>query len=319
MSTRGVKATQQVRHVEIGPDFQDQRIDNFLLRELKGVPRSLVYRLLRKGQVRVNGGRIKADYRLSAGDRVRVPPVRRPEEGETVAPPAGVLKRTEAAIIYEDDSVLVVNKPSGMAVHGGSGVPYGLVDVLRALRPTAKGLDLVHRLDRGTSGCILVAKKRSALRLLHAAFREGRVEKRYLALVAGRLPRGEVPVEAALRRVKDRSGEHRVRTDGSGKASRTVFRARERFADATLVQAELGTGRMHQIRVHAASMGHPVLGDAKYGDDEANGRLRTLGLKRMFLHAEFLRLALPDGRPLSVEAALPDDLARVLAALRKTG
>ncbi|MBA1149193.1 RluA family pseudouridine synthase [Ectothiorhodospiraceae bacterium WFHF3C12] len=304
-----------VRHIAIDPAFAEQRIDNFLLRELKGVPRSLVYRLLRKGQVRVNGGRIKAEYRLKAGDSVRLPPVRVAGAGEPVEPPQNMVERVERAILFEDPDLIIVNKPSGLAVHGGSGVPYGLVDILRRLRPRAKGLELAHRLDRGTSGCIVVAKKRSSLRYLHGLFRDGHVEKHYLTLLGGQLPKGAVPVEAALRRVRDGSGEHRVLAGAQGKPSRTVFRTVRRFRGFTLAEAALETGRMHQIRVHAASLGHPVAGDEKYGDEGINERLRALGLKRIFLHASRLSFTGPQGQSLAVEAPLDDMLQGLLDRL----
>lgn len=315
MPTNAQNAQGGVRHIAIDASLAEQRIDNFLLRELKGVPRSLVYRLLRKGQVRVNGGRIRAEYRLKVGDRVRLPPVRLPGSGDAVEPPANVVSRVESAILYEDPALLVVNKPSGLAVHGGSGVPYGLVDILRRLRPKAKGLELAHRLDRGTSGCVVVAKKRSSLRYLHALFREGRVEKHYTALLVGQLPKGSVPVEAALQRVRDGSGEPKVRATAEGKASRTVFRTLSRYRGYTLAEARLETGRMHQIRVHAASIGHPVCGDEKYGDEAANGRLRELGLKRMFLHASRLSFTGPEGEPLEVEAPMDASLLGLLERL----
>lgn len=210
---------------------------------------------------------------------------------------------------------MVVNKPSGLAVHGGSGVPYGLVDILRRLRPRAKGLELAHRLDRGTSGCVVVAKKRSSLRHLHALFRDGHVDKRYLALLAGRLPRGAVPVEAPLQRIRDGSGEHRVIAGPRGKPSRTVFRTRRRYQGFTLAEVELGTGRMHQIRVHAAGIGCPVAGDEKYGNDEANARLRRMGLNRIFLHASSLSFRGPDGEEVNVDAPLDASLGALLERL----
>lgn len=317
MPSDASKPAGRVRHVAIDTALAEQRIDNFLLRELKGVPRSLVYRLLRKGEVRVNGGRIRAAYRLQPGDVIRLPPVRRPDSGEPVAPPAGILEAVERSIIHEDPQLLVVNKPAGLAVHGGSGVPYGLVDVLRRLRPAARGLELAHRLDRDTSGCVVVAKKRSSLRYLHGLFRSGQVEKHYQALLIGRLPEGPVPVEAALRRVRDGSGEHRVMAGGEGRASRTVFRTRRRFSASTLADVSLETGRMHQIRVHAASIGHPVAGDGKYGDAEANRRLRAQGLKRMFLHASRLSFDAPGGGKLSVEAPLDAGLEALLERLER--
>lgn len=306
----------QVRHVSIPEDGAGQRIDNFLLRELKGVPRSHVYRLLRTGQVRVNGGRIKPDHRLAAGDAVRLPPVSLPGTPVRGAPSKAQRAWVADAIRHEDDYVLVVDKPAGIAVHGGSGIGHGVIEVLRALRPEAT-LELAHRLDRETSGCLLVAKRRAALRRLHAAFREGKVEKRYLALLAGRWAHGRTTVGAALKRNLLQGGERMVRVvDDGGKAARTEFRPLTLYAGASYMEIVIDTGRTHQIRVHAAHSGHPVIGDGKYGDDAVNKRFRARGLKRMFLHAHGLTLPHPSGQgELSVEAPLPDELRAVLTQL----
>ena len=301
----------------MGSECAGQRIDNFLLRELKGVPRSRLYRVLRKGEVRVNKGRVKADYRLQTGDLVRIPPLRLPEPREPGRAPDAQRARVEAGVLYEDARLLVIDKPAGLAVHGGSGLSYGLIETLRQIRPGAE-LELVHRLDRDTSGCLLVAKRRSTLRQLHELIRAGAMEKRYLALLVGDLPRDRVTVNAALAKNVLQSGERMVRVDAAaGKPARTIFRCLARASvdgqRLTLVEAELITGRTHQIRVHAAHLGTPLAGDAKYGDFEANRRLRSVGLGRLFLHASLVAFTAEHlERPLRVRAPLPDDLADVL-------
>lgn len=292
-----------------------QRIDNFLLRELKGVPRAHIYRLLRKGEVRVNKGRAKANRKLSQGDVVRIPPVRLPTREEAAGPGRNLIEAIEKTIIYEDDLIMIVNKPSGFAVHGGSGVSFGVIEVLRALRPEAKFLELAHRLDRDTSGCLMVAKKRSALRILQDLQREGKVKKRYLALLKGHWRRGKEDVRVPLKKNILQSGERRVKVDPEGKDSRTIFRVKRAYAQATLVEAELKTGRTHQIRVHAAWLQSPILGDTKYGDDTANKWARSVGLKRLFLHAAYLQFSWPGRTDYKIEATLPADLAAVLESL----
>jgi len=298
-----------------------QRIDNFLLRHLKGVPRSHLYRVLRRGEVRVNKGRIQADYRLKTGDLVRIPPLRQPTPEAPVRAPDSQLERLAAAVLFEDERLLVIDKPSGLAVHGGSGLSYGLIESLRQLRPGAE-LELVHRLDRDTSGCIAISKRRSTLRELHRLIRAGAMDKRYLALILGELPDAEVTVDAPLTKNVDQGGERVVKVDRvGGKDARSVFRRLRRLplADgtcATLVEVRLITGRTHQIRVHAAHLGTPLAGDPKYGDFEANRRLKALGLGRLFLHASALavRAEYMDG-PLRVESPLPAELEQVLTRL----
>ena len=310
------EASGRVEHWEAGEGDAGQRIDNFLLRRLKGVPRSVIYRILRRGEVRVNARRIGPEYRLVAGDRVRVPPVRTAAERPAPQPGAGLAGLLAGAVLYEDDRLLVVNKPAGLAVHGGSGLGYGVIEALRALRPRDTELELVHRLDRDTSGCLMVAKRRSLLRLLHGLQREGLIEKRYLALLAGRWRRGATRVDAPLRKSVLQGGERMVRVAADGKDAVTEFKAVQRYADSTLVEATLVTGRTHQIRVHAAHLGTPILGDAKYGDAEANSRYRQLGLRRLFLHAAALVIHWPgDEPPLRVEAPLDPALARFLRQL----
>lgn len=293
-----------------------QRIDNFLLRRLKGVPRSVIYRILRRGEVRVNARRIGPEYRLATGDRVRVPPVRTAAERPAPQPGPALATVLAGAVLYEDGRLLVVNKPAGLAVHGGSGLSFGVIEALRALRPGEHELELVHRLDRDTSGCLMIAKRRSLLRLLHSLQRDGRIEKRYLALLAGRWRRGTARVDVPLRKSVLQGGERMVRVAADGKDAVTEFRVVQRYGDSTLVEAGLVTGRTHQIRVHAAHLGTPILGDAKYGDAEANRRCRQLGLRRLFLHAAGLVVHWPgDETPLRVEAPLPPDLEDFLGRL----
>jgi len=298
----------------VSADEAGQRLDNYLLARLKGVPRGHVYRLIRSGQVRVNSGRSTPRYRLRSGDDVRIPPVRvKPD-----APPVdgGGLAWLEQRIVYEDDRLLVVDKPSGLAVHGGSGLSFGCIEALRSLRPGLKTLELVHRLDRSTSGCLLVAKRRSTLRMLHALLREGRVEKRYLALLKGHWQRGTEPIDLPLRIGHDQGGA-RVRVAADGKPARSEFKLLETYGeDASLVEVRIATGRTHQIRVHAAHCGHAIAGDERYGDPEFNRVIRTMGLKRMFLHAHAVAFDWPDsGESFAVSVPLPDDLRRALDAL----
>jgi len=312
-----------VQYVEAGEGDAGQRLDNFLMRVLKGVPRTHVYRLLRKGEVRVNSKRAKPEQRLAAGDRVRLPPVRRateaPDAGGPRAPAVGLRRLVTGSIVYEDADVLVLNKPAGVAVHGGSGMAHGVIEVLRAERPDARELDLVHRLDRDTSGCLVVAKRRAALRDLHAQLREGRAEKRYLALVCGKWDLGRKRIELPLATGERRSGERHVAVRGHGQMAVSTFRPVQFFGTvATLMEIEIGTGKTHQIRVHAAYAGHPVAGDDKYGDRERNEALRAYGLNRMFLHAASIGVLRPGTQePLHVSAPLGADLHAVLEALLK--
>ena len=304
----------RVRMVAVSADHAGRRIDNFLLGELKGVPRTRIYRILRKGEVRVNKGRIRPGYRLQTGDQVRIPPVR--VAPRRPLPEVGAGPSLEDRVVYEDPRLLVLNKPAGMAVHGGSGLSYGVIELLRAERPEAHYLELVHRLDRETSGLLIIAKKRSALRTLHEQLRERQLGKRYLALVAGHWSGGHRRVDAPLRKNVMSSGERIVRVDTEhGKESRSRFTPRRVFADAALVSVDIETGRTHQIRVHAAHIGHPLAGDGKYGDAEFNQRLRALGLKRLFLHAARLELPRDDAAPLAIEAPLDDALQAVLERL----
>lgn len=320
MQSSGVTADTvgKVTYVHAGEGDVGQRIDNFLIRLLKHAPRSLVYRILRTGEVRVNGGRAKPDYRLVVGDRIRVPPVR-PQPREPASAPSRSLRELIAgAIIHEDRDLLVVNKPAGVAVHGGSGVSTGVIETLRALRPELRELELAHRLDRDTSGCLLVAKRRAALRNLHAQLRERAMDKHYLALVIGRWPFGAKTIDLPLKTNLKQGGERIVRVHADGQEAVSHFKPLEFFAqEATLLDVAIGTGRTHQIRVHAAHCGHAIAGDEKYGDRDAEATLKAAGLQRMFLHAHTLSFARPDAAgEFAVAAPLPDELESVLTRLR---
>ena len=309
------------RTVTVPVDRAGQRLDNFLLGQLKGAPRSLVYKLVRSGQVRVNGGRAKAERKLDAGDEVRIPPVRLQmldEDGKS-PPPKGLLAALEAAIVFEDARLLAISKPSGMASHGGSGVSFGVIETLRALRPN-EPFELVHRLDRDTSGLMVIAKKRAALVELQALLREDHgagIEKRYLALLAGRMPDGVMSVDAPLHVGLRQGGERHVQVNPAGKPSLSHFRVLERRGGQSYCEVRIETGRTHQIRVHAQHIGHPVAGDDKYGDAAANRRLREqVGLKRLFLHASTLDFALDGGKArYALSAPLAPELLDVLDRL----
>lgn len=308
--------TSGVQLLEVAPEFAGQRIDNFLRTQLKGVPKTLVYRILRKGEVRVNKGRIKPEYKLQAGDIVRVPPLRLAERDEPAPLAQGLLERLEQAILYEDKALIVINKPAGIAVHGGSGLSYGVIEAFRQLRPEAKDIELVHRLDRDTSGLLMIAKKRSMLRHLHEALRGDGVDKRYMALVRGSWPASKKQIRAPLMKNNLRSGERMVEVNTEGKDALTEFRVLRRFGDfATLVEASPITGRTHQIRVHAKHAGHAIAGDAKYGDEVFTQEIRALGGKRLFLHAYSLTVPLPEGGELRLEAPVDDMWTQTLERL----
>lgn len=306
-----------VRRLKIGDDADSQRLDNYLMTRLKGVPKSRVYKMVRGGEVRINGGRVDVGYRLQLGDEVRIPPVRTAVPLITPAthlPQGGI--RLVPSILYRDDALIALDKPAGMAVHGGSGISRGVIEQLRLELPECRYLELVHRLDRETSGVLLVACKRRALVGLHAAMRDGRIEKRYLTLVAGRWPNPLQHVKLPLHKRVDDQGEKRVRVRDDGQAAHTIFRRLQQFSEFTLLEAELKTGRTHQIRVHASHLGFPIAGDDKYGDFERNKALARQGLKRMFLHAAHLAFEHPvSGEPLTIAAPLPADLAGFLETL----
>lgn len=307
-----------VRYVEIDAEQAGKRLDQFLLKLLGTVPRSRVYRVVRKGEVRVNGHRADPAQRLQLHDKVRVPPVRIEPEGAPPRIPWALLERVRDAIIVENDKLIVIDKPAGIAVHGGSGLSFGVIEVLRALRPE-DSLELVHRLDRDTSGCLLVARKASALRVMHALLREGLFEKRYLTLLKGHWPHGRTRIDVPLRTDMRVSGERTVQAHASGKAALSDFRPLQFFGKrATLMEVGLLTGRTHQIRVHAAHAGHPVAGDEKYGDADFNTELGALGLARMFLHAHSVSFEWPQGGAFSASAPLPADLAAIVDRLSVT-
>jgi len=310
----------QVAYVTIDESAEGQRIDNFLLKIAKGVPKSHIYRVLRSGEVRVNKGRIDATYRLKLGDVVRIPPIRVAEKAaEGTYVPAG-----EFPILFEDAHLLVIDKPAGVAVHGGSGVAFGVIEQLRRARPEAKFLELVHRLDRETSGILVLAKKRSALVHLHEQIRGSDMDKRYFACVAGEFPNARQHVKLPLYKYSTPDGERRVRVQADGLASHTIFNRVKAFEGFTLLEAELKTGRTHQIRVHLQSTGFPIIGDEKYGDFALNKALSRSGakpgLKRMFLHAHKLTFVHPNtGDPITVSAPLPPECVDFLQQLTPIG
>ncbi len=306
-----------VEWLEVDEDHVGQRLDNFLQGYLKGVPKSHVYRLLRNGEVRVNSKRADPSYRLQNQDRLRIPPVRRAtlEEGEVVLPLPVSL---HSEILHEDEGLLVLNKPAGVAVHGGSGIRLGVIEQLRQDRPEARFLELVHRIDRDTSGLLLVAKKRAVLVALHELLRHNRIEKSYLALVQGQFPQSRQRVNFPLHKYMTASGERRVAVQAEGKPSETLFTRLQTWPEATLLEARLLSGRTHQIRVHLAHLGFPIAGDDKYGNYDWNHQLTRLGLKRMFLHAARLSFVHPlDQRSLAFEAPLPPPLAQILTRLAR--
>ena len=303
-------AAPAVQWIEVSDDEAGQRIDNYLLARLKGVPKSHIYRVLRSGEVRVNSGRVDASRKVAAGDRIRVPPIRVAERDAPEPAP-----HFKLPILFEDEHLVALDKPSGIAVHGGSGIAHGVIESLRAMRPQARFLELAHRLDRETSGVLLVAKKRSALVALHEDLRERAMDKRYLVAVKGRFRNKMQRVQVALAKRTTAAGEKHVSVSDAGQSAETVFRRLARGERFSMLEAELLTGRTHQIRVHLAHLHHPVLGDDKYGDFELNRALRKEGLKRMFLHAAKLTLKHPaTGAELVLEAPLPGDLAKFVAA-----
>ncbi len=306
-----------VTHVVITEEEQGQRLDNFLIRVCKGVPKSHLYRILRSGEVRVNSGRVAATYRLRAGDRLRIPPLRIAERPEREADETAK-QRVDLPVIYEDEAMLVIDKPEGIAVHGGSGVSFGVIEALRRQRPQAKFLELAHRLDRETSGILLIGKKRLALTALHDMFREhgAGADKRYLVLVKGRWMNTTQHVKLPLHKYLTEGGERRVSVNAEGKAAHTVFRLLARWPEMSLLEAQLKTGRTHQIRVHLAHLGFPILGDEKYGDFTFNRNLRRDGLKRMALHAWRMAFRHPlTAAPLECIAPLPDGIGGYIAAV----
>ena len=299
-----------VRKVVVSADRDGQRIDNFLRSELPGVPKGRIYRLLRRGEVRVNGGRIKAQYKLREGDEVRIPPARVDSGGPV--PPARQAMAMLDRVLYEDKRLLVIDKPSGLAVHGGSGIDFGVIELLRHARPDLKDLALVHRIDRETSGCLVMAKRRSALRELHGRFRDGQVEKSYLALVVGDWQYGEQVIDVPLLVTNRKGGERHVIVSEKGKPATTRVALSRTYGVYSLLQCAPATGRTHQIRVHLQHAGHPILGDERYGNEDANRQARQLGLRRLFLHAQSIAFADEHGNELHFTAALADELEHFL-------
>ncbi|MCP5145701.1 MAG: RluA family pseudouridine synthase [Gammaproteobacteria bacterium] len=297
-----------------------RRIDNFLTSRLRDVPKSRIYRMLRSGEVRVNGGRAKPDRKLKTNDQVRIPPLRVGDDAPRsveVPIPANMLTAVEQSILFEDDAIIVIDKPAGMAVHGGSGLRWGVIDVMRALRPHAPVLELVHRLDRETSGCLVLAKDMRVLRRLHQEIAGDGIDKVYLALVAGSWPAQLRDLDMPLKRTQKGSADRQVEVDPEGQHAHTVVRSVKPIGQASLVEFELLTGRTHQIRVHAAAAGHPVAGDRKYGDPAFNEEMRAAGLRRMFLHAARITLRPHEhSKPLTIKAPLPADLKQIMEQLR---
>ncbi len=309
---------QKVSEVEIDAGSDGQRIDNFLLKTLKGVPKTRIYRILRKGEVRVNKGRIKPNHRLRLGDKVRIPPIRISQQEKGGTPSDSMLERLQSSILMEDDDFLILNKPSGIAVHGGSGLSYGVIEGLRALRPNAPYLELGHRLDRATSGCLVIAKKRSALKGFQQQLTTGGVDKHYLALVMGQWVGGEQTIQAPLKKNQLQSGERIVRVDRAGKDATSIFTPVEFYQQATLMRVTLITGRTHQVRVHSQHSRHPIAGDDKYGDEGFNRQMAKIGIKRLFLHAESLRFTIPELQTYHLEAPLGPTLTNALEKLTRS-
>ncbi|MGR8932281.1 MAG: 23S rRNA pseudouridine(955/2504/2580) synthase RluC [Gammaproteobacteria bacterium] len=303
----------QVQWLEIGEANCEQRLDNFLISYLKGVPKTRIYRMVRKGEVRVNKGRVDVSYKLVLGDIVRIPPVRMSEKKDDIIVQPTLKHSLEHHILFEDDGFIVLNKPSGFAVHGGSGINSGVIEALRQMRPQQKFLELVHRLDKETSGCLLIAKKRSVLKQLHEMFRGDGMQKTYLALLAGQFKRKKQWVDVPLLKNVAQGGERMVTVSQAGKAAETLFTRLRAFQDSTLVHASPKTGRTHQIRVHAAWLGHSIVCDDRYGDHEVNRLFKKRGYKRLFLHAEQLKFGHPlTGEALHFVAPLPEELQSLL-------
>ncbi|MCF6345354.1 MAG: RluA family pseudouridine synthase [Thiomicrorhabdus sp.] len=309
-----------VKFVEVTEEDEGQRVDNFLMRHLRKAPRTLIYRIIRKGEVRVNKGRVKVSTRLKAGDRVRIPPVSVPEKVELDVSeiPYAQLQRIEASILFEDKDLMVINKPSGIAVHGGGGLNWGLIEVVRVLRPLARRLELVHRIDRDTSGCLLIAKKASVLKNLHAQIRANQFDKRYLAIVTGQWPKNIQKVDLPLLKENFKEGGWHVSVNKSGKEAVSYFRLEQHLNGCDLMTVKLKTGRTHQIRVHALAQGCALLGDDRYGDREQNKRFRKLGMKRLALHAQFLGFTHPvTEEQVLFEAPLSADFKQIINKLKQ--
>ncbi|HTM63482.1 MAG TPA: RluA family pseudouridine synthase [Gammaproteobacteria bacterium] len=307
-----------VKYYTVTADEEGQRIDNYLINKLKGMPKSRIYRILRKGEVRVNKKRTSPSYKLEEGDEVRVPPVFLEEKAKQVAPSKTTQQLLSERILYEDEYFLIINKPAGMSVHAGSTVRVGVVEALRHLYPKLVNLELAHRLDSETTGCLILAKRKKILREVHELLREGKVTKIYWALTKGKWARGERRVDLPLHKDYRDGGKHVVEVNKHGKSALTVFSPIEEFADASLMEVKLYTGRTHQIRVHAAHQGHPLAGDDRYGDLEFNKLARQRGLKRMFLHARSIEFTLPSlNKHITVSAPLDDELEAGIKSFRR--
>ncbi|BBP46273.1 pseudouridine synthase [Thiosulfatimonas sediminis] len=308
----------QVQFLDVGEEDSGQRLDNFLMRHFRKAPKALIYRIIRKGEVRVNKGRRKVSDHLQPGDVVRVPPLRieQPEKLDNSEIPADELRQIEQSILFEDNDLIVVNKPSGVAVHGGGGIRFGLIEVLRALRPLARRLELVHRIDRDTSGCLLIAKKASVLKALHQQMRDDLFEKRYLAIVSGQWPKGLQKVDLPLKKEHLKDGGWHVKVAQDGKSALSYFELQQHLKGCDLMAVRLKTGRTHQIRVHALAQGCPLVGDDRYGDREVNKRYRKVGMKRLALHAHILGFIHPvTEQPMRFEAPLWSDFKRLIEEL----
>lgn len=315
-----IQSFEKPQVVVIDSDNEGQRVDNFLIRVLKGVPKSAVYRILRKGEVRVNKKRVKPEYKLLGGDELRIPPVQVKEVSTEVNTKLSKVSELESRILYEDDALIIVNKPHGMAVHGGSGLSFGLIEAFRALRPNVKFLELVHRLDRDTSGCLAIAKKRSALKHLHEQLRDKTMNKVYHALVRGHWPKHRNKVSAPLQKFTLKSGERMVNVDPQGKPSLTLTSLIQDFDSCSLIEAKPVTGRTHQIRVHCKHAGHSIALDDKYGEPEFDQQMRTLGLHRLFLHAHSLSFIHPrTDKVVQFEAPKDEQLTQILKVLGYQG
>ena len=311
------KITHNVNFIEIDEQNSGQRIDNFLFNHLKSVPKGHIYKIIRKGEVRVNKGRIKQTYKLQSGDNVRIPPITVTEKPPKPSPGRSLLNLIEHSIIFEDDCLMAINKPSGVAVHGGSGVSYGIIEALRALKPDYNFIELIHRLDRDTSGCLLIAKKRSALVSVQNLLRHRQTDKRYLTLLCGKVGFARKKVTAPLLREELKSGERFVRVDKNGKESTSYFTKLQEFKDSTLMEVKIVTGRTHQIRVHSQFLGHHVAGDSKYGNYACNQRLKKRGLKRLFLHSSEITFKHPESDiKMTIKAPLTEELDIFLSVLK---
>ncbi len=308
----------EVRYITVDGEQHQRRIDNFLTTICKGLPRARIYQMVRRGEIRVNGGRVKQGYRLQQGDRVRIPPLRLTEKAVSTPPADRLITMIQDRVVFENDDIIVLNKPAGIVVHGGTGRSYGVIELLRYMYPADTGLQLVHRLDQETSGCLLISRNARTLKALHSAITSGRVRKTYRALLKGRLAGTVLEVNQPLKKNRMRSGERMVEVDHDGKESRTRFEVEKVFPSATLVKITLITGRTHQIRVHAGYLNHPVAGDTKYGDREFNKVMRKCGLKRLFLHASDIVLPGEIGQKVTAfTAPLPEDLQAVLNSIEQ--